>query len=220
MGTLLGQDIIDGARSILRDATNTATTPFRWDDDHLLRALSRAQREVVRVLPSANPIRSAFKLTRGATLQNVIPTTAFQILEIPRNMGADGKTPGRRITKEVREMIDARVPDWHFGRAGKSIESWTQEKEERRLFYAFPRPDNNVDVWVEILYSDCPTRIEDANLKITVDDVYEYPLSILTAGYALMEDTKGANVAIGEKLESRGYAMLGGSFAVQKAAGG
>lgn len=214
---LLAEDVLAGVRDILRDSVATSANPYRWSDPHLFRHLSRAQREIVRLLPSANPARGSFSLTPGATLQDILPDDAFEILAVPRNMGTDGLQPGRAIVFAQRSYLDAQDPGWHTGRVGTTIENWTQDKDDRLRFYVSPRPPlQGPAVHVEVVYSKVPAHVVALTDHITVSSLYQHPLEVITAAFALQEDTKGANQQAGMALESRGYQMLMGSAAEQQ----
>src|SRR5215471_1724821 len=83
----------------------------RWTDDELLRWLSDGQRTIVAIDPSLGYGAVALKLDPGS-LQH-LPDGGFMLLNIQRNLGLDGATPGRAVTVISQENLDAQDPDWH-----------------------------------------------------------------------------------------------------------
>ena len=106
MGTLTAQSIINKAVIQLNDISSV-----RWTRAELLSWLNDGQRQIVVAQPAAANYVTSVKLTAGT--QQAIPADGWMLLDVYRNMGADGVTPGRAIRIISKEMLDGFNPDWH-----------------------------------------------------------------------------------------------------------
>src|SRR5215471_6170836 len=104
------QTILARVRTQLIDELSTK----RWSDDELLRWLSDGQRTVVAMDPSTSEVTDALPLVAGSKQE--LPEGSFLFLDVKRNMGSDGATPGRAVTIISRENLDRTDPNWHASR--------------------------------------------------------------------------------------------------------
>ncbi|MDO8310527.1 MAG: hypothetical protein Q7T25_01160, partial [Sideroxyarcus sp.] len=94
------------AGDLLQDVTN-----IRWTQDELLRWLNDGQRAIVLERPEATAVNTSVLLVAGT--KQTLPALGLRLLDLPRNMGVGGSTPGRAIRLVQREVLDAQLPDWH-----------------------------------------------------------------------------------------------------------
>jgi len=80
--------ILDKAEVLLLDPTNV-----RWPRNQLLDYLNDGQREVVIYRPDASMEDRVVALVDASTRQT-LPANGLRLLDVVRNMGTDGATPG------------------------------------------------------------------------------------------------------------------------------
>lgn len=168
MATITGASLITRAATLIQDAT-----AVRWPRTELLDWLNDGQREVVLLKPEASVTNAATVLTASTTRQT-LPSTGIQLIDITRNMGAGGATPGQAIRLVSREVLDAQVNTWHSdANSGGYIKHYTYDPRDPRVFYVYPKAP--ASAWyVELVYSSSPTDTTDGGSPsaIGVDDTY------------------------------------------------
>ena len=164
MAVITAQIIIDKAEIILQDTTNV-----RWPETELLGWLNDGQREVVLQKPDAYTKNEAVVLIEG-TKQSV-PLTGIQLIDVIRNMGADGMTPGNAITLLSRNILDTQNPAWHADPSDAVVKHYMFDDRDPRDFYVYPPQPATACGYIEIVYSAAPADIL-ITATISLDDVY------------------------------------------------
>lgn len=177
MTTITATSIIDKAQVILQDKAGV-----HWPDVELLGWLNDGQRHVVLIKPNAYVKRTAIRLAAG-TLQD-LPADGVQLIDVPRNMGITGSTPGRAIRVTLREALDTQAPDWHSSAPSPVAKHFMYSLLDPKHFYVYPQ--NTGTGHVEMVYGAAPP---DATLAsaIALDDIYQTPLLdyMLYRGYSM-----------------------------------
>lgn len=165
MSTITVQAVIDKTQVILQD-----TTGIRWPDNELLDWLNDGQREIVLYKPNAFIKNVAVKLAAGT--KQGLPADGVQLIDVVRNMGSGGSTPGRAIRITMREVLDAQLPDWHLETASSSVKHYMYSLLDPKNYYVYPPQPAAGQGYVEIVYGASPT---DAIIggTITLDDIYQ-----------------------------------------------
>ena len=186
MGTITALSIIVKAQKVLQDATGV-----RWDNTELLGWLNSAQREIVLYKPNSNSKGQAVKLVAGT--RQALPTDGVQLIDVVRNMGTSGNTPGRAVRQIERETLDAVNHDWHASSASTTAKHYVYNPLEPKAFYVYPPQPVASQGYVEIVYGALPP---DATINgtISVDDIYETPLIDGTLYRAFSKDSEYADV--------------------------
>ena len=167
MGTITAQAFIDRVGDELNDPDHR-----QWTAESILRYLSDAQRATVLLKPDANPV-SALHVCVAGTKQ-VLPADGYVLIEVVRNMGADGNAPGTAITPTDRSSLDQTMPDWHAQPAEAAdvgVTNSIYDLRRRDEFYLYPQPA--VGLRVEIAYAKAPAEIAAAGEAIGIDDSYQ-----------------------------------------------
>lgn len=167
MGTIKAHEVISRAQRVLQD-----TAGVRWPLEHeLLTWLNDGQREVVMLKPNAHVVSKSIALQPG-TRQD-LPDECLQLLYVLRNMGEQGRTPGRAIRLAMREMLDAQMPNWHMARPDTEVKHYIYSPLDPKRYYVYPpQPEQHGKThYVEAVYSVTPPNI-DLQDRITLDDVY------------------------------------------------
>ncbi len=166
MGILTAQNLIDRVNDTLQDTTNV-----RWPTVELLRYLNDGQREVVLLRPDASVSTQAVQLTANDTRQS-LPSTGIRLLDMTRNMGTNGSTPGSAIRLISREVLDTQIPTWHSETGQTAVKHYMFDPRSPRIYYVYPRVHATTQVWVELIYSSAPTDVATLAGTITLDDIY------------------------------------------------
>jgi hypothetical protein len=152
------------AGDLLQDVTN-----IRWTEAELLRWLNDGQREIVLHLPEASATNTSVLLVAGT--KQTLPTLGLRLLDLPRNMGVGGATPGRAIRLVQREVLDAQIPEWHNSTASVPVKHFMFDERNPRNYYVYPPVPASPPAYAEAIYSTAPT---DCTLggNLNLDDIY------------------------------------------------
>ena len=134
MALITAQQIIDRAAKTLYDQTK-----INWPEEELLEHLSDAQRASVLFLPEINPVAEVVQLVAGT--RQIIPPAGHVLIDVVRNMGSGGGTPGRAIFEIDRTTLDHDTPDWHEIPTGNTlvpVKNFSYDTRDRRGYYVFP----------------------------------------------------------------------------------
>jgi hypothetical protein len=166
MATLTAQNLIDRVNDTLQDSTNV-----RWPAVELLRYLNDGQREVVLLRPDASVSTGPVQLTANETKQT-LPAAGVRLLDVTRNMGASGSSPGAAIRLISREVLDSQLPNWHSETGQAAVKHFMFDQRNPKVYYVYPRVHASTAVWVELIYSSSPADVAAAANTITLDDIY------------------------------------------------
>lgn len=166
MSTVTTLSIVNKAQLILQDATGV-----RWPSSELLDWLNEGQREVVLFKPNSFVKNVSIKLAAGT--KQALPDDGIQLIDIVRNMGTTGTTPGRSIRITMREILDAQVPNWHdSSMADSSVKHYMYSHLDPKTFYVYPAQPAINQGYIELVYGASPTNAT-ANGTISIDDIYQ-----------------------------------------------
>lgn len=168
--TILAQDLINAIAAELSDETFVT-----WTEADLTGYLNSALRQLVLVRPDVSSSTENITLNPGT--KQSIPITALRLLDIVRNMGADGATPGKPIWSIPEKTLNSYRPTWHSETGKSVIKNFVYDEDEPKTFYTYPPVHAVTTVIVEAKFSVMPAEITDVTVdSIPVDDVYEGPL--------------------------------------------
>jgi hypothetical protein len=153
--------------------------PFfgRWSKLNLLSYLNDGQRAVVLVRPDANAITASVQLVAGT--KQALPAGGLRLLDVVRNMGADGATPGAPVHFIDGQAQKDFAADWHTQAQAGVIDDVAYDPDRNpTVYYTVPPAKASApQTWVEIVYSKTPTDVTDPdNGDITLSDVYGTPI--------------------------------------------
>jgi hypothetical protein len=164
-------DITNRARILLNDQDGT-----RWLDNELVSWINDAQKLIALVRPDSSVSNSTVTLVAG-TKQSV-PAGGFRLLDVVRNMGADGVTGGRSIRAVDREVLDSQDPMWHTTTQSGTIKHFIYDNRNPLAYYVYPPATAGTKI--EVMYSVAPAEIvynagnvaATLNTDLTVSDIY------------------------------------------------
>lgn len=194
--TVTAQAILTRVRTQLLDDLPTK----RWSDAELLGWLSDGQRTLVAADPSLGNVISSVKLVVGT--KQVLPDGAFMLLDILRNMGSDGLTPGRVVTVTSRENLDRVDPNWHNSRRSDIARHYIYDPKQPKAYYVYP-PSTGI-TYVEMSRAQNPADIAALTDLITVPDLYQTALFDFVMFRAHQKDS---DYAAGDQT-AQGYLQL------------
>lgn len=163
--TVSAQTILTRVRSQLIDELATK----RWSDAELLRWLSDAERTLVAMDPSLGDVTGPLLLAVGS--KQTLPVGAFMLLDINRNMGLDGDSPGRVVTVVSRENLDRVDPNWHHSLRSEETQHYIYDPKTPRTFYVYP-PSTGTN-YLDISRAHTPPEITTLDQNITIPDLYQ-----------------------------------------------
>jgi hypothetical protein len=144
----------------------------RWTDDELMRWLSDGQRTLVAMDPALGSQTNALMLVPGT--RQVLPTEAFMLLDIKRNMGRDGLTPGRVVTVISRENLDRVDPNWHASRRSDVTFHYIYDPKQPRAYYVYP-PSTGFN-YLEVSRATNPPDFTTPTDLMVIPDLYQTAL--------------------------------------------
>jgi hypothetical protein len=176
------KSIVEKLNILLVDATNT-----RWTLKELVGWLNSAGKAVVEYKPSALTANTTMPLAPGT--KQVLPATGLQLIDVIRNMGSDGTSPGRAISVISRSVLDGMFPDWHSSTPAAVVRHFVYDPRDPKTFYVFPPQPNPTSQRVEVVMSVCPSEIAYVDESLSsyasanalgatgfLDDIYESAL--------------------------------------------
>lgn len=187
--TILASTIIAQVSEILQDEDNT-----RWLAENLLDWLNAGIRDAVTLKPSAYVRNESMPLVAGT--KQSIPSGGITFMDVTRNMGADGATPGRVPRFIEKKIIDAENPNWHTDPASATVMHYTFDERDPKHFYVHPKQPSVNPGRVEVVFSAVPAAITDSQ-ALPLDDIYANALIdyLLYRSYA--KDPVNASKAAG-----------------------
>lgn len=161
---MLASALLQRVQDILQD-----TTGVRWPEPELLRYLNDAQREIVLHKPDANSVNEPIPTVAGT--RQTAPVGTLRVLDIVRNMGTDGTTPGDVITLIGRGVLDAQRRGWHAEAPAAQADHYVFDARDPKTFYLYP-PVGVTPQQVEAILSKEPAEVTLAAQAISLDDIY------------------------------------------------
>lgn len=150
MATILVNSILERAATIVQDETGT-----RWPESELLKWLNDGQREIVLLKPDAYAQNESVALVAGT--KQSIPAAGLSLIDVVRNMGTNGSTPGRAARLIRRKILDEQLPDWHSETAQDEIKHFCFDDRDPKRFYVYPPSDGTSQV--EVVFSSAPVDV-------------------------------------------------------------
>lgn len=167
MGTITAETVIGKVQIILQDITG-----IRWPDEtELLGWLNDGQLEVMVYKPNACIDNKSIQL-QGGTKQN-LPPDGVQLMDVVRNMGLDGLSPGRAIRIAMRDILDAQSPNWHSMTPNPTVQHYMYDPKDPKHFYVYPPQPASGSGSVEIIYAPVPPTVPTLADVISIDDIYQ-----------------------------------------------
>lgn len=211
MATITVSSLLTRVAVILQDPTN-----IRWPQAELLDWLNDGQREVALFKPNAFTKNIPVQLVAGT--KQTLPTDGVALLDLPRNLGAAGTTPGNAIRLVSREILDSQLPGWHATTAAAAVKHFVYTPLDPKTFYVYPPQPATSTGFVELVYVASPT---DATLvsTITLDDIYGTALQSYVLSRAYSKDAEfAANLGLAQGYYAQFQGLMQGKVGAEMSA--
>jgi hypothetical protein len=206
--TILASTVINRVAAQLMDITNV-----QWPRAQLLDWINMGERLIVVLQPNATNTILATKLAAGS--RQSIPANGWILLDILRNMGPNGATPGRAITAISRRLLDAYNPTWHTDTPSPVTQHYLFDLQDQTAFFVYPPSDGTN--YIEINYSALPTPLASESSPMNVPDAYEEPLNHYVMYRALSKNADFANSPGADKYLDLFNSVLGAKVTAEQA---
>ncbi|AOJ09658.1 DUF6682 family protein [Burkholderia mayonis] len=177
-------DLITRAGNVLQDEGHD-----RWQVPELLEWINDAARETIVRRPAARSVAAVLALVAGTRQE--LPEGGIELLDVVRNMGADGVTPGRIVRRVDRQLLDDQNPDWHAARPKSVVKHFTFDERAPRIFYVYPPAIAGAKV--ETLHSELPPALGTEDEALDMGAEYLNVLLSYICYRALSKDSEFAN---------------------------
>ncbi len=182
------QDIYDRVIDLLLDADRSQP---RWPDAELVRWINDCRMAVIIRRPQASAAISNIELAAGS--KQAIPDDGTILLDVIRNMGTNGQTPGRSIRRTDRQAIDDMAPYWHKSAAAGEVSQFTYDDRMPKEFYVYPPAKGGT--FIEIAYTKIPQAITAIGGNLDISLEYMDAVVNYVAYRAKSKDSEYANAA-------------------------
>lgn len=213
--TIRVRDFIHSVLTTLQDVSPAYT---RWTEVELVRYINLGQRAIASYVPHAGSRVDSIQLS-GGTRQDLtivpaariktsdgstaVDTYGISIMNVVRNMGTDGQTPGKVIRKVDSYTLDTVDEDWHT-RTGTPRKFISDGKSPRTFWVSPGAPAPATPTWVEVQWIAEPARVPDGGAPgaelylvsgtstqlLGINDDFEDDLRNYVIGMALMKGSK------------------------------
>lgn len=163
MGTLLARSIVERASELAQDEDN-----ILWSTAQALEWVNDAQRAVALQRPDSYTTVQSLQLSPGTQQQ----IAGERLLDVIRNMGEDGLTPGLAVRLVDRGAKDEFEPDWHTETPGTFILEYIYDDRAPRIFYVSPPVHPTTAVFVETTEERAPPGLATLDTAIVLEDTY------------------------------------------------
>lgn len=177
-------DLVSRAGYVLQDEGYV-----RWTVPELIAWINDGAAATITVKPSARSSFKVISLAEGTFQQ--IPDDGVRLLDVTRNIKADGVSPGRAIRLVDRQLLDDQNPDWHQARKSSTVKHYTFDDRASSEFYVYPPA--LVGSKVEILYAQLPPAVTSQTDTLDMSREYVDPLVSYVCYRALSKDSEFAN---------------------------
>lgn len=185
---------------IMKDDDHT-----RWSLAERIRWANEAMGAILTRRPAAFATTTIKDLVAG-THQTV---TSAQVLDVIRNIGANGTTPGRSIRRTDRQLLDDSNPEWHKLKQKGEIRSYTFDDRVPKTFYCYPPAIAGTKV--EVLEAVLPPEVAEDDADGEFDIGFEYLEAVVNyvCYRANSKDSEDANAQVAGSFYSAFETSLG-----------
>ena len=149
MAAIQVNDVVLRVGQLLQD-----TTHIRWPLAEKLQYITDAVREVCFYKPDACVKMAVANLVAGT--KQGLPAEGTTLIDIVRNMGVGGATPGAAPRAVTRDILDAQMPGWHASTPAAEVKHYIFDPQNQRVFYVYPPQPATGQGSLELVYSAEP----------------------------------------------------------------
>ena len=134
--------VVDVVLRTLQEDTGSAE---QWDKQEVVDYCNLAGRETAVFAPDANRVIESIRFAPG--VKQSIPSGRIALIDVRRNMGSDGSTPGEAITRTEIALISVVSRGWASETPGATVKNWMPDG--LTAFYVYPPADGSGFVEIE-----------------------------------------------------------------------
>jgi len=138
MATITVKNLLDIVVGLIQD-TAEAESDKQWPMTELVRLYNIAVLDIVIADKRAKMVTESVKFATGS--KQSIPAKSIAFVELIRNMGTDGVTPGQSITPTSMTALSAFNRDWSNDTAQTEIYNVIADPNDPRAYYIYPPSD-------------------------------------------------------------------------------
>ena len=198
------QDIIDEVSGQLNDVGLVT-----WTQASLIKYINSAQEAIVLLRPDA--FSEVTLMVLGIGSKQTLPATALRLLDIKRNMGTDGLTPGRSVLAIDEESLDLFAFSHTAGTPAPVIKNFSYDEKTPNTFYVDPPADGTTQI--ELSVSRVPTEVTVPADTLVLKDIYRNPIIqwCMFRAYSIEVDSRSSQQRAA-KHETTFYQLMGKKF--------
>lgn len=140
----------------------------RWPADERIRYMNDAMGAIITRRPAAFSTRAVHELAAG-TAQS-LPAGGVLLLDVVRNLAADGVAPGMPIRRTDRQLLDDSDPTWHTAKPKAVIKHFTFDDRVPKEWYCYPPAIAGTKV--ELLHAVLPEPIASEAAELAIGREY------------------------------------------------
>ena len=158
-------NVAEQAQEILHD-----TAGVYWEADKLYHYINKAQNVIAMTRGDKMSTLTTLELATGETKQK-IAAGSMKLLDVVRNMGSDGLSPGNAIRRASKRTLDAFDPGWHTTTPAIAVKEWFPDPSENAIdFYVYPAAHGSTAVHLEVEVVQYPTDVNSADDTLSTPD--------------------------------------------------
>ena len=205
---LTAADFVSTSSRVVEELQDHLSTTRRYSQPSLLRYLNESVRLIVALRPDITA--TAKSVLQASGTKQAIPSGDLRLIDVVRNMGVAGTTPGRPIRKVDRADLDLYNPTWHSETASTTIKSYVFDERFPKYYYVTPPVHASTAVYAEIIVSAAPVDCVNDYDPIGIDDVHQTAITDFILWMAFSIDTdSAANQARAAQHLQHAYQALG-----------
>lgn len=204
MGTITATNRINTALDMLDDPSGR-----RWDAaTFMLQAVNDGQRDIVSLRPDANPVPATLDLVPGCF--QTVPASYYTLINLVCNLGTDGLTPGRALTRWTRAELDAVNPYWPADDPAAEARLWVYEREaDPRQYLVWPPQPATGCGKLRGIFSQLPADVALGDPLIIGDEFAEPLLLFIMARAKARDKENTVDMTMAEKMRRAYFDLLG-----------
>lgn len=204
---LTAQHLLDRVQTHLVDEGGDT-----WGRAELRNLLTDAQRELVGLRPEVYTVTEAVQLEPGVRQQ--VPQGGVWLVDVPRSLGKDGKTPRRTMRRVARADLDAADPDWPTKTPRIEAVNWALDDRDPRRWWVYP-PQPDPAGYVELVYTPNPPAVGEEEGEIALEEIYAPALLDYVLSWALTKESDAQQSSKAQQHYQRFVAAVTGRLAEQ-----
>lgn len=194
------QAIADRVGDLLLDEEHV-----RWPVAELIRWANESMGAILSRRPVALSRRTVHTLVEGT--YQTIPDASSVLLDVVRNLGTSGTTPGKPVRRSDRQQIDDIDPNWHTLTPANEVKQYAYDDRVPTVFYVYP--PSVAGLKVEILDAALPAEIDAITDNIDIAPEYMEAVVNYVCYRCNSKDSEFANAAVATAFYQAFEASLG-----------